>query len=171
MSKDIKPENRIEPIKNPKKRDHLFKKGNKANPKGRPVGSGIQGQLRKQLNANMPNLLTKLITMANEGDLGALRILMDKGLGSRKPESFIDIEVPPELDIGEKIDYLVHASTMGAVSGEAVEQIAKSALIAKNLKADLSGAEVIEVHLGNTSQENTLVKVRPALPPSDEDQG
>jgi len=52
--------------------------GKSGNPNGRPVGTGRVEQYRKLLEPHVPDLLTVLVGKAMEGDLAALRLVLDR---------------------------------------------------------------------------------------------
>jgi hypothetical protein len=148
-------------IKSTVKRDTRFKKGNNANPKGRPIGSGVQGELRKKLNQNLPEILDKLLELARGGDLGALRILIDKGLGSRKNETYIDLDIPENLSIAQKVDFVIDAAVMGEIATESAGELAKAAVLANTLKdTEIGSARVIELNLGQLVAPDLTLEVK-----------
>jgi len=170
MTKDQKPEAQIEMGKKRTSKDTQFKKGQVPNPKGRPVGSGIQGELRRMLNSHMPEMVEKLITMARGGDLGALRILMDKGLGNRKPESYIEIHIPEELSIADKVDYALNAVTRGELPAELANELAKTAVLSNTLKdISIGGTKVIELNVGSLVDPDMSLEVKE--PKEEQDNG
>lgn len=128
---------------------HLFQKGQSGNPAGKPKGVGIQGELRKKLNKNLPEILDLLIKQALTGDLVAIKLLLEKGFPNKKSESYLDLEIPEELSLAQKIEYALEAVMKGELPAEVVTEVAKSALVAKSL-ADTSvgGTKVIELNLG-----------------------
>jgi hypothetical protein len=58
------------------KKDTRFKRGESGNPGGRP--SQELGALRRQIGDAMPAIMTKLIAKAKEGDLTAIRLLLER---------------------------------------------------------------------------------------------
>lgn len=54
--------------------------GQSGNPAGRPAGAGKIGQLRKQIEDNVPEIITALVAKATAGDAGAARLLLERVL-------------------------------------------------------------------------------------------
>ena len=52
--------------------------GTSGNPNGRPTGTGRVEQYRKLLEPHVPELLQVLVEKAGEGDLVALRLVLDR---------------------------------------------------------------------------------------------
>lgn len=69
-----------------------FQKGVSGNPNGRPSSFKKAARLRETISAHIPELLQKALELALNGDLGALKLLLDKCLPSLKPIA-IDAEL------------------------------------------------------------------------------
>ena len=140
---------------------HLFQKGQSGNPKGKPKGVGIQGELRKKLNQNLPAILDLLIEQALKGDLVAIKLLMEKGFPNRKAESYIDLDIPEYLSMADKIEYALNAVTRGELSAELASELAKTAVLANTLKdASIGGAKVIELNIGALVEPDMTLEVK-----------
>ena len=55
-----------------------WQKGESGNPRGRTPGTGKTAQLRALLEPDLPNLLQKLVDAALDGDMQAMRIIIDR---------------------------------------------------------------------------------------------
>ena len=159
MTEDTKPIQLQEQTKS--KGKHLFQKGQSGNPLGKKKGVGVQGQLRKKLNQNLPEILDLLIKQAKTGDLTAIKLLMEKGFPNKKSESYIDLPIPDDLSIAEKVDFAVDAATRGEISTESAGELAKAAVLANTLRDTSAGtAKVIELNLGQLVDPDMTTEVK-----------
>jgi len=144
-----------------KSRSHLFQKGQSGNPAGKRKGAGIQGELRKKLNQNLPAILDLLIEQALAGDLVAIKLLMEKGFPNRKAESYIDLEIPEDLSIADKVEYALNAVTRGELPAELASELAKTAVLSSTLKdTSIGGTEVIELNMGSLVDPDMTLEVK-----------
>jgi hypothetical protein len=60
------------------RRRTTWKAGKSGNPNGRPAGTGRVEQYRQLLEPHVPELLQVLVKKASEGDLTALRLVLDR---------------------------------------------------------------------------------------------
>jgi hypothetical protein len=69
-----------------------FKKGESGNPASRPRGiEDRRGALRKLLEPHAPELVNKAVELAKDGDVAALRLVLDKLIPPAKSEP---VDVP-----------------------------------------------------------------------------
>lgn len=61
-----------------------WKPGQSGNPKGRPAGSGEVAKLRAAIADRVPDLLSKLMAQALEGDTAAARLLLERAIAPLK---------------------------------------------------------------------------------------
>ena len=57
-----------------------WKPGQSGNPKGRPAGTGEVSKLRAAIADRVPELLSKLMAQALEGDTAAARLLLERAI-------------------------------------------------------------------------------------------
>jgi hypothetical protein len=159
MCEDKKPEVLKEQKKSKPK--HLFQKGQSGNPAGKPKGVGIQGELRKKLNKNLPEILDRLIEQALTGDLVAIKLLLERGFPAKRSESYIDLEMPEHLNLAERVDYALNAATRGEIATEIVNELAKAAVLSNTLKTTaVGGTRVIELNAGQLVAPDMSLEVK-----------
>ena len=61
-----------------------WKPGQSGNPKGRPAGTGEVAKLRAAIADRVPELLSKLMAPALEGDTAAARLLLERAIAPLK---------------------------------------------------------------------------------------
>ena len=61
-----------------------WKPGQSGNPKGRPAGTGEVSKLRAAIADRVPELLSKLMAQALEGDTAAARLLLERVIAPLK---------------------------------------------------------------------------------------
>ena len=100
------------------KPDTRFQKGNRASVgKGRPVGSGIIGKLREQLQEAAPGIITQLITNARNNDALAIRLLVERVYPITKPElPTVAIDLPDNASALERATSIAMAAHRGEIS-------------------------------------------------------
>lgn len=78
------------PDKNGRKKDGRFAAGFVANPSGRPPGArGKAALLAEQLiDADCQGIVSKMVSLAKDGDVGAARMLIDRLLPAKKIAQF-----------------------------------------------------------------------------------
>ena len=114
---------RIQTTENRARKDTRFKKGNNANPKGRPVGSGIVGELRKQLVAASPEIISKLIENAKAGDSMAMRVIIERIMPTNKPQlPAINLAIPDGSPL-DRANAVLEAAIRGEISPDQAQAI------------------------------------------------
>ncbi len=103
-----------------------FKKGQSGNPNGRPRGAvGQRTKLLKELESDLPALITALKTNALAGDTQALKLLLDRLLPVKKAAHEL-VELP-ELEqaqtLVDKAGAVLDAVAMGEVAPDIGAQL------------------------------------------------
>lgn len=101
-----------------------WQRGQSGNPNGRPLGTGEVTKLRDSIAAHLPEIITKLVDKAKEGDAQAARLLLERVLPSVKP---IEQPVALSMPAGEGM----------TAQGEAIVQAVADGLIAPGQGAAL----------------------------------
>ncbi len=128
----------------------VFEPGKSGNPDGRPKGTADRrSELRKLLEPHAPELIAKLIELALEGDITALKHCLDKLVPNVKPtdEPIALMEFDEAVDLtakGEMVMEAVAAGTITPDQGSALQSIiaAQSRILEVNdLAARVSALE------------------------------
>ena len=84
------------PDKNGRKKDGRFAPGYVANPSGRPPGARGKAALlaEKLIDIDCQAIVSKMVSLAKSGDVGAARMLIDRLLPVKKDRP-IQFELPP----------------------------------------------------------------------------
>lgn len=105
-----------------------FKPGESGNPKGRPKGiKDRRTQWRDTLRKELPDLLTKLVQMAKEGDPQALKLILDRVAPPLRPTADT-VEIPALATAGTLTERAT-AALEAAAAGELAPDTA-AALVA-----------------------------------------
>ena len=96
-----------------------FQKGQSGNPAGRPRGSRNKASLRMQemLEQRAEELVNKLVAMAIAGNIGALRLCLDRLVPARRDEPLF-CELPPLAKAADAV-----AATAAIVSAAAAGDV------------------------------------------------
>ena len=101
-----------------------FQKGQIANPTGRPAGSkDRRTELRQLLQPHAAELLQKAVDMALDGDLGALRLCLDRICPTLKATSDpIEISFPLTGTLGEQAAAVFMLAARGEIAADSATQ-------------------------------------------------
>lgn len=107
----------------PKKRDHLFKKGESGNPAGRRPGSlDWRAKLRKEIEAHTPGIVATLAEQAMAGDTSAARLLLERALpplrAQSQPLALAASDIPRASNLSEAAVAVFHLAAEGKISVE-----------------------------------------------------
>jgi len=85
-------------LKTRRKQAMTFKPGNSGNPRGRPKGAlSKRAQMAKLLEPFAAELIQKMIALALEGDVQALRLCIERLMPKAQREPLL-VELPDEID-------------------------------------------------------------------------
>jgi hypothetical protein len=106
-----------------------FQKGQSGNPAGRPRGSRNKASVRMQemLEQKAEQLVNKVVEMAIAGNIGALRLCLDRIVPARKNEALL-CELPPlakAADAVAAIAAIASAAVAGDVTADEAAKLAK----------------------------------------------
>ena len=106
-----------------------FQKGQSGNPAGRPRGSRNKASLRMQemLEQRAEELVNKLVAMAIPGNIGALRLCLDRLVPARRDEPLF-CELPPLAKAADAVAAtaaIVSAAAAGDVTADEAAKLAK----------------------------------------------
>jgi hypothetical protein len=106
-----------------------FQKGQSGNPAGRPLGSRNKASIRMQelLEQNAEQLIEKAVGMAVAGNIGALRLCLDRVVPARKYQPLL-CAMPPlakAADAVATIAGIASAAVAGDVTADEAAKLAK----------------------------------------------
>ena len=115
-----------------------FKKGESGNKSGRPVGSGISGQIRKAIASKAPEIIETLIDQALAGDTQAGLALINKIVPNLKAGNEpVQFKVDTDKGIAESGRQIIQAIASGGIALDSGTQILNSmAALAKMQEVD-----------------------------------
>jgi len=117
-----------------------WKKGQSGNPAGRPRGTAKVAKLRSLIEADMPEVIAKVVELAKEGDMSAAKLLVDRVIPTIRPVEQPRITPPAGDSLVERGEAVLNAMQAGQLApGEA--QAAIGALMAQGKLVELSEIE------------------------------
>jgi hypothetical protein len=128
-----------------KKSDTKFKPGHSGNPQGRTPGSGWVGEARRQLQVawdgkkedGSDGIREKLLTLAREGDMAAIRIVAERIAPPIKAcEPPVEIELAGET-LTDKATAILNAMASGKIAPTQAAQLLQAlGAVAKIIETD-----------------------------------
>ena len=101
-----------------------FKKGTSGNPGGKPKGQTPRGLFRDQVNAALPSIVEGLIAAAQEGDVQAARLILDKVLPNLKPQAEpVRLPIAKGASLADQGAKVLAATTTGTLASDDAKAI------------------------------------------------
>jgi hypothetical protein len=118
-----------------------FKKGQSGNPAGKPKGTlSKRTLLAKQLETHMPDLITKVVELAKQGDTQALKICIDRGLPAKKViDELVDLGKPLDGTAAEQGRLVLKAVGEGRITPD------QAATLMSSIQAQARVVEIDEL--------------------------
>lgn len=113
--------------------------GQSGNPRGRPPGRGHAAQMREALTSKLPAILEKLVQLAVEGDVQAIKLVLERTLPAIKPmEQPVELALP---DVGASLtqqarDVLASVSRGEIAPTQAAQLVTTIGTVVKIAEAD-----------------------------------
>ena len=99
-----------------------FQKGQSGNPKGRTPAHITAAKVRKSLAEDLPDILTKLIELAKEGDIQAAKLILDRVCPAIKPQT-LPINLPVNGSLAEQGNEIIRATLSGQIPPDIGSQL------------------------------------------------
>lgn len=125
-------------------------KGQSGNPGGRPPGAGRIALLREQIAEHVPELVTKLLEQAREGDVAAARLLIERVLPPVKATEKPEEVVIPDGSLTDKGNAVLAAVGAGYLApGQGAALISAIGTLARVVEVDELVARVVALEKAN----------------------
>jgi hypothetical protein len=120
-----------------------WRPGQSGNPAGRRRGSGKIGELRQAIADRLPGIVAALIERAEQGDVGAAKLLLDRALPPLRP---VDSAVSLPL-AGESLTERGAAIFAAALAGQLTPGQGQVLLAGLNALASIKTVDELEARL------------------------
>ena len=99
-----------------------FEKGTSGNPKGRTPAHLTAAKVRKDLADDLPDILAKLIELAKQGDIQAIKLILDRVCPPIKPQA-LPISLPVSHSLAEQGNEIIRATMQGQIPPDIGSQL------------------------------------------------
>lgn len=94
-----------------------WKKGESGNPNGRKPGTGQVAKLRESIATHIPEIITRMVSKAKEGDVHAARLLLERVIPPLKSaESSVSITLPENATLSEQGQTIIQSIADGTLT-------------------------------------------------------
>ncbi|MBI4743147.1 MAG: hypothetical protein HY777_16695 [Betaproteobacteria bacterium] len=101
-----------------------FKKGQSGNPKGKPPGITARGKFRQQVDAALPGIVANVIQLAQDGDMQATKLILDRCIPALKPTSDnVSLPMATDATLVDKGLQVVTAAATGRLNTDDAKAI------------------------------------------------
>jgi hypothetical protein len=99
-----------------------FEKGKSGNVKGRPPSHITAARVRKSLADDLPDILTKLVEMAKDGDTTAIKLILDRVCPAIKPQA-LPVNLPIVESLAGQGQEVIRATMTGKIPPDIGSQL------------------------------------------------
>jgi hypothetical protein len=99
-----------------------FEKGKSGNVKGRPPSHITAARVRKDLADDLPDILTKLVELAKQGDTTAIKLILDRLCPAIKPQA-LPVNLPIVESLAEQGQEVIRATMTGKIPPDIGSQL------------------------------------------------
>lgn len=122
-------------------------KGQSGNPAGGKAGSGVVARLRASIGEHLPEIITRLVAQAREGDVQAARLLLERVCPPLKGvEQPAPIALPADAGLAEQAKAIVIAAGAGELApGQASMLVSALAGVGKLVETEELEARITAI--------------------------
>jgi len=99
-----------------------FKPGESGNKKGRPAGKSPAMLIRNHIAGKMPNIMKVLVTAAEDGDIQACKILVDRVCPPLRPQA-ISVDLPAGGTLADQGNRVIKGMLNGTIPTDIGSQL------------------------------------------------